>query len=71
MFYLKKNLPNWQRALRLCSAVFLALAANYFLPEGGFQIVAYVTAIVLASTGIIGFCPSCAMFGRNSSGQKK
>ncbi len=66
MFYLKRNLPLWERALRTAGALVLAaLAAMAWAGSSatGFWLLT-AGAATLALTGIIGFCPACAMFGR-------
>jgi hypothetical protein len=66
MFYLKRNLPLWERALRTAGALVLAaLAATEWARNGstGFWLL-IAGAATLALTGIIGFCPACAMLGR-------
>ncbi|MGQ0682715.1 YgaP family membrane protein [Bradyrhizobium sp.] len=63
MFY-RKNLPGWERAVRVIAGVvmivwgllaFPAASPGYAIAAGG------VTAIL---TGLVGFCPMCAMVGR-------
>lgn len=63
MFY-AKNVPNWERALRLVvGIVFLAFAAlNWGVSS--MAVVAGVVGAMMAMSGLIGFCPMCAMVGR-------
>ncbi|WP_336693783.1 DUF2892 domain-containing protein [Delftia acidovorans] len=73
MFYLKRNLPLWERILRTAGALALAaLAAMAWTGNSstGFWLLITGTA-TLALTGIIGFCPACAMFGRQSPKESK
>ncbi|MBI5323145.1 DUF2892 domain-containing protein [Bradyrhizobium sp.] len=62
MFY-RKNLPGWERAIRVIAG--LALIAWGWLGSPamppGFAIAAGVAVIL---TGFFGFCPMCAMVGR-------
>lgn len=62
MFYVK-NVPGWERVLR----VVLGLAVVYagFAWLGGIwgTVVALSAAGIVAS-GLVGFCPMCAMVGR-------
>jgi hypothetical protein len=63
MFYVK-NVPNWERVLRLIAGVIaLAFAA---INWGTFSMAvgAGIMGAVLAMTGLVGFCPMCAMVGR-------
>ncbi len=66
MLYLKRNLPLWERALRAAGAIALLAAAWWTgIPVGGllFWLMA-ASAATLALTGVVGFCPACAMVGR-------
>lgn len=62
MFY-RKNLPGWERALRVIAGLVIAwgLLALPALPLGYAVAAGGVTAIL---TGFFGFCPICAMAGR-------
>ena len=64
MFYLKHNVPGWERAVRLTLGIATAVAGYYLLPAGMLQWVSYLSGASLALTGIIGFCPACALVGR-------
>ena len=62
MFYVK-NLPWWERLLRIGAG--MALAVYVPLHIGGvlgWAIIA--TGAGIALTGIFGFCPACALAGR-------
>lgn len=67
MFYVK-NLPGWERALRiamgLAGLVFAAM--NWGSGSLAMTIVAGIGLVgaMLAVTGLFGFCPMCAMVGR-------
>jgi len=58
-----KNLPTWERAVRLVGATAMALCAWHFgqVPAG---YVFGVTSAVTALTAVFGFCPMCALAGR-------
>lgn len=63
MFY-TKNVPNWERAIRVIMAIGLggyALAGNV---SHGLAIGLWVAAGMMVMTGFMGFCPMCAMVGR-------
>ncbi len=63
MFY-TKNVPTWERALRI---VFGLAALGYAAWSWG-QPAAMgfgITGAILSVTGLFGFCPACAMVGRN------
>ncbi len=66
MFF-QKNLPMWERALRMCVGL-LIVAAGFFIPlEPMLKWAAIGGGIMFACTGFIGFCPMCAMVGRKLS----
>lgn len=62
MFY-TKNVPGWERIVRIVMGVmalgFAAMSWGSPLAMG-----AGVMAAVLSMTGLVGFCPMCAMVGR-------
>ena len=62
MLYVK-NLPLWERSLRIGAGI--VLAAYALLSMGG--VIGWIVlagGIGLALTGIFGFCPACALVGR-------
>ncbi len=63
MFF-QKNLPLWERALRVCLALVVATLGFTMAPSVMMAWLAYGSAAILACTGFIGFCPMCAMAGR-------
>lgn len=66
MFYLQRNLPWWERVLRLILGAIVVMAA-FILQVGSVMLwLAVAVAATLALTGFIGFCPACAMFGRRA-----
>jgi hypothetical protein len=58
-----KNLPNWERVLRIVLALAvvgvafatLAFPWNWIVAAGG---------LGFGFSGVVGFCPMCAVFGR-------
>ncbi|SDH79926.1 DUF2892 domain-containing protein [Variovorax sp. OV700] len=71
MFHLKRNIPAWERAIRLCLGVIAALGAFYYLPPGVLRALGVATAGMLGATAVVGFCPACAMLGRRAVGPLK
>lgn len=71
MFFLQRNLPAWERALRLGSALLLACAGLLWLPAGWPMALALASAVVLGLTGVAGFCPACALVGRRPAAKGK
>ena len=69
MFY-AKNLPVWERAVRLAAALVMALcAARFWGTPVGYAFGA--AAATMAATSMVGFCPMCALAGRRSAGATK
>jgi hypothetical protein len=61
LFFIK-NVPGWERALRVISGG--AVAAIAGLQGGPLSVAGVATGVVFALTGFFGFCPMCAMIGR-------
>ncbi|HYW55386.1 MAG TPA: DUF2892 domain-containing protein [Polaromonas sp.] len=68
MIYMKRNLPGWERVLRLGGGMTLACATLLLLPMGWLFWAGLATALSLGLTGLVGFCPACAMVGRKPVG---
>jgi len=65
-----KNLPAWERALRV--VVGAAAAAWGMLALGGTAgTVLALSAAGIACSGLLGFCPACAMVGRKLDNSRK
>ena len=62
MFY-AKNLPTWERAVRLFGAAGMALCSWQYSPTP-LGIIFGISAAVTALTAVVGFCPMCALAGR-------
>jgi Protein of unknown function (DUF2892) len=62
MWY-QKNLPTWERAVRLLASIFMASCAWRYgaTPVG---IAFGVLAVSAILTAFFGYCPACAMAGR-------
>lgn len=58
-----KNVGPVERALRVVFAVGGGAAA-FALLSAPWNVVGAVSAVVFALTGVIGYCPMCAMVGR-------
>ncbi|WP_337459817.1 YgaP family membrane protein [Variovorax sp. CF313] len=61
-----KNVPGWERALRIVMGLAGLLFAAMSWGTAGFGLaaIAGLTGATLALTGLFGFCPMCAMVGR-------
>lgn len=63
MFYMK-NVPNWERVLRLVVGVIALAFAAMNWGSSSMATGIGILGAVLAVTGLVGFCPMCAMVGR-------
>lgn len=63
VFYVK-NVPNWERAIRLIMGVLALVYAASSWGSSSRAVGAGVVGAMTAMTGLIGFCPMCAMAGR-------
>lgn len=63
MFYVK-NVPNGERILRVVMGVMALGFAAMNWGASNLAVGAGVIGAVLAMTGLVGFCPMCAMVGR-------
>lgn len=68
MLYVK-NVPDWERALRILAA--LALLAGFWAGAGLLAWLALAAAAGLSLSGLLGYCPACAMVGRRIGGERK
>lgn len=64
MFYLKRNVPGWERLVRVMMAIGLGAAALLWGVSGPMQVGLGVMAVMALMTGVVGYCPACAMVGR-------
>jgi hypothetical protein len=64
MFFLKRNLPHWERAVRILAGAAIGWAVYSGLTTGVVTWLALGTAATLVLTAFVGFCPACAMVGR-------
>lgn len=62
MLYVK-NVPGWERVLRVLVGAGGAAAALWAVP-GGAGVLLAVGAAGFVLSGLLGFCPACAMVGR-------
>lgn len=59
-----KNVPNWERILRIVMGAMALLFALMNWGTSTWAVGAGLMGAVFAMTGLIGFCPMCAMVGR-------
>ena len=63
MFYVK-NVPNWERILRIVIGMMALVFAAMNWGSSNLAVWAGIMGAMLAMTGLVGFCPMCAMVGR-------
>ena len=63
MFYVK-NLPNWERILRVIMGIMSLAYSGMNWGVSGLAVGMGIMGAILAMTGLMGFCPMCAMVGR-------
>lgn len=63
MIYVK-NLPAWERILRVAAGLAMAATGLLAFPAQWLGYGLAASGVVAALTGFVGFCPMCAMVGR-------
>ncbi len=64
MFY-PKNVPSWERAIRIIFGIVLIGFALIQQPFGLLGVILLIVASISAiATGFVGWCPACALIGR-------
>jgi hypothetical protein len=63
MFYVK-NLPTWERILRVIIGMASLVIAYLSWGHSNFGLASAAIGAMLSMTGLMGFCPMCAMVGR-------
>lgn len=58
-----KNVPGWERGIRIVVALAIIFLSTIFLSSPWNWIVA-LSGAGFGLTGVIGFCPACALVGR-------
>jgi hypothetical protein len=66
MFYLKRNVPVWERGLRVAAGFAIAALAFAFAPSPIRMWAGMAGGLMVALTGLVGYCPMCAMVGRKA-----
>jgi hypothetical protein len=63
MFYIK-NVPVWERVLRITIGLGLVLFVLFGHPAMSISILSLSSATFVVLTGFFGWCPMCALVGR-------
>lgn len=71
MFYFKTNVPGWERFLRIAAGAAVAVLAFAFARRSVGTWIGIAGGLMFAVTGLVGFCPMCAMVGRKSVEARK
>lgn len=58
-----KNVPLWERFVRIALSV-VAVGYGFFFLPAPWSWAVVASAVGFALTGLFGFCPACAMMGR-------
>jgi hypothetical protein len=64
-----KNLPMWERMLRILAGVMAIVYGWMAAPSTLVLGIALAMGATLIVTSLVGFCPACAMVGRRALGQ--
>jgi len=62
MFYVK-NVPGWERVARVVLGL-IAVIVGYSVLGGLWGTILALSAAGIVFSGLVGFCPMCAMVGR-------
>ena len=62
MAFYRKNIGSLDQVLRLVAGLAAAIAAFVYL-SGWLALLVVVSGVAIALTGIVGYCPMCAMVG--------
>ena len=63
MFYVK-NVPTWERVLRVLVSIFAFYFAYQNWGQSNLAVAVGVVGAIMAMSGLMGYCPMCAMAGR-------
>jgi hypothetical protein len=61
--FFAKNVPRWERVLRVTVALAVTLLSLTLL-DAAWRWALTASALGFGLTGLIGFCPACALVGR-------
>jgi Protein of unknown function (DUF2892) len=64
MMFHKKNVPGWERALRIVAGLGAIAFGLVGMSQGLLSYGIVATGAFVILTGFVGFCPACWMVGR-------
>ena len=67
----QKNLPSWERVLRVIIGLSVAVAGMILLRPMLWGYIAAASGAGIVLTGFVGFCPMCALVGRRLASKAK
>ena len=62
----RKNLPSWERTVRILAGVMMGAAALMIFPHSLLTYILAAMGVMIVLTGFIGFCPMCSIAGRRA-----
>ena len=65
---LRRNLPGWERAIRIGAGLCLAVGGWQWAGGGTLGALLVASGAGLAATGLLAWCPACAVAGRAPAG---
>jgi len=68
MLYFKQNLPTWERTVRIVAGLAIICLAILYSTTPWMTWIAIASGVMLGGSGLVGFCPMCAMVGRKLPG---
>ena len=71
MLYFKQNLPTWERTANIVAGLSIISLAILYATTPWVIWVAVAGGIMAAGSGLVGFCPMCAMVGRRLLGGRR
>lgn len=69
MFY-QKNVPVWERILRVVAGLIVIALTLAFSPSGWLSALIIASAAIFVFFGFVGYCPMCALAGRKLTPKK-
>ena len=70
MLFFKVNVPGWERLLRIVAGICVAILAALYVNAPVVAWIGMAGGFMFALTGLVGFCPMCAMVGRKPMGSQ-
>jgi hypothetical protein len=70
MFY-RKNVGAKERAVRAVAGVVMVVGSLMLIGTTPLGLVAAGSGVCFALTGLVGFCPACALVGRKPVGEPR